>query len=59
MNASDEVAVDSFLKGKINFSSIPELIKKVMSLHKVIRNPDLEQIICLDRWAREETKRLI
>jgi 1-deoxy-D-xylulose-5-phosphate reductoisomerase len=59
MNASDEVAVDSFLKGKINFSSIPKLIKKVMSLHKVIRNPDLEQIVCLDRWAREETKRLI
>lgn len=60
LNAANEVAVGAFLKRKISFTKIPELVDEVMSLH----NPrtgklDLEDILEADRWARECTGQLI
>lgn len=54
LNAADEIAVSLFLNKKIKFNDIPKIIKKTMEKHKVINNPNLNQILEVDKWAREE-----
>jgi len=53
LNAANEIAVDKFLKGKINFTDIPNII--ITSLDKIEnhRSPDLETIFDCDRQTRE------
>jgi 1-deoxy-D-xylulose-5-phosphate reductoisomerase len=58
LNAADEVAVSLFLEKKIKFTDIPKIIEKAMSKHKVIKNPNLNQILEIDTWAREEVKNI-
>lgn len=58
-NAANETAVEYFLQGEINFLAIPELIKKVMSRHSPAANPELEEILNADGWARQESLKLI
>lgn len=55
LNAANELAVESFLKGEISFLHIPCLLEEVMNKHKLISSPGLPDIIDADRWAREET----
>jgi 1-deoxy-D-xylulose-5-phosphate reductoisomerase len=57
INAADEVLVQSFLEDKIKFGMIPFILEKVISKHKVVKKPSLEDILLADNWAREETKR--
>ncbi|MBQ7718223.1 MAG: 1-deoxy-D-xylulose-5-phosphate reductoisomerase [Clostridia bacterium] len=52
-NGANEAAVDLFLKEKITFLQIPELIEYAMHKHKVVLNPDLESIINTDTEARQ------
>ncbi|MDP8212017.1 MAG: 1-deoxy-D-xylulose-5-phosphate reductoisomerase [Candidatus Zapsychrus exili] len=59
LNASDEEAVDAFLKGKLLFSSIAKIVEKVIGKHKSIETPNLKQILDADVWAREQTKKII
>jgi len=59
MNAANEVAVWSFLDGKIRFLDIPSLIRKMMDEHKLIDNPDLNDILNVDKKTKDETKRVI
>lgn len=54
LNAADEVAVSLFLEKKINFTDIPKTVERVMKKHQVIKNPDLNQILKTDAWARDE-----
>lgn len=54
MNGANEAAVELFLKEKIAFTDIPAAIKKVMSRHCVNINPDLNDIIEVDGWARKQ-----
>ena len=44
-NAANEMAVALFLKKKITFLQIPELIESSMENHRVIDNPAVEQIL--------------
>ncbi len=53
LNAANEIAVKSFLNGKIKFTDIPGLVEKTMSKHSLILNPNLETIFEADNWARE------
>ncbi|MEM3839021.1 MAG: 1-deoxy-D-xylulose-5-phosphate reductoisomerase [Candidatus Micrarchaeaceae archaeon] len=53
LNAADEVAVSSFLSGKIKFMEMVEVTATVLDQHKPIKEPTLEQIYAADRWARE------
>ncbi len=53
MNAANEVAVELFLKGKIKFLHITELIRQVMKAHIVNSKPVLNDIIDTDRASRE------
>jgi len=59
LNASNEIAVAAFLEGVIGFNSIPVIIEKVMNSHHLQPVDDIGVIIEADRWAREETKKLI
>ena len=56
LNAANEVAVQKFLDGRIAFSGIWALVEKVMSRHRKIGNPDLDEIIEADSWARAVAK---
>ncbi len=56
LNAANEVAVDLFLKERIRLVDIPTKVERVMKKHRVTVQPDLEQILEADRWARENFK---
>jgi 1-deoxy-D-xylulose-5-phosphate reductoisomerase len=56
--AADEAAVELFLNGKIRFLDIPVLLEKVLNLHSNRSSPNLEEILHVDRWSREQVKRL-
>ena len=47
-----------YLKGKISFTKIVELVKKVLSKHKNILHPSIDEILQIDKWAKEEVRRL-
>lgn len=60
MNAANEIAVSSFLKGEIPFMSIPAVIAGCMDLHTPqTAEPDLDVILAADRWSREQAKKII
>ena len=52
--AADEVAVELFLKGAIKFPDIARLVEQVLREHQTIFDPTLDDIINIDRWAREK-----
>jgi len=56
LNAANEESVDAFLNRNIRFSDIPRIIEDVMKHHRVLPEPELEQILEADRWAREEAR---
>jgi 1-deoxy-D-xylulose-5-phosphate reductoisomerase len=58
MNAADEVAVDLFLKGKIKFLEIAELVERTMEKHSPLPAGSLDNILEADRWAREAAREL-
>ena len=59
MNAANETAVYAFLDNKTRFLDIPRLIRKMMDEHKTIKNPNLKEIIDVDKKTKEETKKII
>jgi 1-deoxy-D-xylulose-5-phosphate reductoisomerase len=54
LNAANEVAVEAFVNGKINFPKITEIVRRTMDAHQVVSHPTLEQILEADAWARRE-----
>ncbi len=52
LNAANEVAVEKFINKRIKFMDIVRIIDNVMSKHINIKNPELNDIIEADRWAR-------
>lgn len=59
LNAANEIAVYAFLENKIRFLDIPKIIKKMINGHRTIKNPDLKQILDVDKKIKEETKKII
>ena len=55
LNAANEVAVRSFLEGRIRFTDIVPLVRDVLEGHEFIGEPDVAQLVETDRRAREET----
>lgn len=51
-NAANEIAVASFLDGRISFLSIENMIEAVLEKHENLSHPELDDIFAADRWAR-------
>ena len=54
LNAANEVAVETFLDGKLGFTAIPRVIQKTMDAHPVEPVSTIETVRRVDRWAREQ-----
>lgn len=54
LNGANEIAVNAFLNNKINFLAIPIIIKNTMKEHKPKYNPNIDDILDADYWAREK-----
>lgn len=59
LNASNEIAVETFLNNKIGFNDIPLVIRKTMEKHSVKKLSSVEDVLEADRWARETAKKII
>jgi len=59
LNAADEIAVSAFMDKKIRFVDLPGIIEDVLTLHRVMNNPSLDDILQADSWARRETEKII
>lgn len=55
-NAANEVAVEAFLDGRIDFGRIPEVIRSVLADHVASPADTLAAIMAADRWARAVTE---
>ncbi len=52
LNGANEIAVDAFLKNKIGFLDIPELIEKTMMKHHPYAIDNIDDVKKADIWAR-------
>jgi 1-deoxy-D-xylulose-5-phosphate reductoisomerase len=59
LNAANEVAVEAFLGGAIRFVQIPELIHRTMDAHQPQGLATIEEVLVVDRWAREKARQLL
>ena len=59
LNASDEVAVHAFLKDKIGFTDIFDIVERIVTRFNNIKSPSLDDIISADKEARILTEELI
>lgn len=57
VNAANEAAVENFLQGKIKFTEIVSGCRRILEEHHFDPNPSLDELMRLDRWAREEINR--
>ena len=55
LNASNEEAVYAFLRNEISFLEIEEIINFMISSHRVIDNPTIEDIVYVDTLTRKLT----
>jgi len=53
LNAADEVAVEAFLDGRIEFMRIPELIERALEEHQAFDSDTLGDVEEADAWARQ------
>ncbi|MDD5016203.1 MAG: 1-deoxy-D-xylulose-5-phosphate reductoisomerase, partial [Atribacterota bacterium] len=53
LNGANEIAVNAFLNSQISLSTIPHIIQNTMKEHKPKYNPNINDILDIDYWARE------
>jgi len=53
LNAANEIAVEKFLSGKIKFSDIAKIINEALDKFEHQTNPNLDEIIELDKLTRD------
>lgn len=59
LNAVNEEAVSAFLKGKIRFSKIVDIVERVVLKHRPQKVCNINKILEADIWAREKARELI
>ena len=59
LNAANEVAVEAFLGGRLEFLKVPRVIQKTMKNHKPLRLNSVEDILQAHSWAREEAQEIL
>ncbi|MEX1327534.1 MAG: 1-deoxy-D-xylulose-5-phosphate reductoisomerase [Desulfobacterales bacterium] len=58
-HGADTTAVKAFMDKKIRFTDIPVIIQNTMDAHKLIDNPNLDEILDSEKWAEEYAKSLV
>lgn len=56
LNAANEVAVHLFLDGRIRFSEIAQLVRRVVDRHRPVPVTSLETVLAADREARQQVE---
>jgi len=59
LSVANEVSVEAFLKGELDFMSIPKVIEKTLQRHRHIKEPNLKDIIFTHAWAKKEAEKII
>ncbi len=59
MNAANEVAVASFLKGEIKFTQIPVVIEKTLEKCNFVASPSVEDIFATDKESKVRAEELL
>jgi 1-deoxy-D-xylulose-5-phosphate reductoisomerase len=59
LSGADELAVEAFLDGELQFHRIPAVVRSAMDQHDVVRGPELQDVLDAERWAREAVRREI
>jgi len=59
LNAANEFAVSGYLKGRLKFTEIPEIVEAAMEAHQIQSVQTIDDILRADQWAREKAKEII
>ena len=59
LSSADEVAVNAFLKGKLRFKDIPNLIERVVHEHLPSSGTDVSEILDADAWATKRSMEIL
>lgn len=59
LNAANEEAVYEFLNKKISLTDIAKTVEKCLESHNSIKNPNLDDIIQVDDWARKFSQEIL
>jgi 1-deoxy-D-xylulose-5-phosphate reductoisomerase len=59
LNGANEAAVSLFRDGRISFRDIVRLTEAVLTDHEFKRSPTLDDLLAVDRWARQEVNRCL
>lgn len=59
LNGANEMAVEFFLKGEIEFDKIIKIVEKVLKKHYYKKNITLEEIFYYHNWAKKEVEKMV
>lgn len=59
LNAANEAAVDLFREGALHFPDIARVIERAVARHDFKPEPDWEDLLAADRWARDEVHKCL
>jgi len=59
LNGANEVAVNSFLQGKIRFTDIYRLVYSALEKHKITTVSSIKDVYLIDNWSRNVSKELL
>jgi len=59
LNAANEIAVDGFLSGRLDFPGIPRVVRAVLDRHRPSPATSLETILQADAWARGAAREIL
>ena len=59
LNAANEEAIQCFIQQEIKFNQITMLVGQAIEQHRPVPNPDLDEILAADIWARNFVKEAI
>lgn len=59
LNAANEAAVQYFLSGAISFLDIEGMLERVLDQHENVSQPELQDIMEKDAWARERVRQWV
>ncbi len=59
LNASNEIAVNSFLEEKLKYTNIPVIVEKTMKCHDNGKVSEISDVLEADKWARSKAKEFI